>query len=60
MKGNRSRFDAADIAAAACGWIIIAAVAATPGFIFHDDRLTTLLVAVGVVIGGGWAWLRLR
>ncbi|GHJ31488.1 hypothetical protein TPA0910_59210 [Streptomyces hygroscopicus subsp. sporocinereus] len=60
MMGSRSRFDAADIAAAACGWIIIVAIAATPGFLFHDGQLTTLLVAVGTVVGGGWAWLRLR
>ncbi|MFG2134631.1 hypothetical protein ACGFNV_43675 [Streptomyces sp. NPDC048751] len=60
MKKERLRPDGADVSAAGCGWLLITAVIAIPGFVLNDGPLTLYLVVVGGVIGSLWARKRLR
>ena len=51
MKNEQPRPDGADVATAGCGWLLIMAVIAIPGYILNDGHLTLYLVVVGGVIG---------
>lgn len=54
------RPDGADVATAGCGWLLMTAAIALPGFILNDGPLTLYLVVVGGVTGCLWARKRLR
>ncbi|MDX2682199.1 hypothetical protein [Streptomyces soliscabiei] len=54
------RPDGDDVTTAGCGWLLMMAVIAHPGFVLNDGPLTLYLVVVGSVTGCVWARKRLR
>ncbi|MFF4400307.1 hypothetical protein [Streptomyces sp. NPDC001480] len=54
MENERHRPDAADLAVAGCGWLLIVAVIAMPGLALNDGPLTAYMAVVGGAIGFLW------